>query len=393
MPGLLAPWPAWSEYATYNSMKASEPDFADAKRAILEEHGADALWQSWLKVCGELERVTNEISNKGSDIIPIFDSTQILQHGFTDEQAQRAKAIGAFVCRATIPGKETTSLYAELKTYLAANEGRIPAWPKESPSMLILYDSPVQNKLRAHPNHIQLQRKLNNLWHDQTGETSLEPLVYLDGVRDRSPGQEFLGLGPHIDAGSLSRWADPVYRRVYHSIFAGHPERFDAYDLSVRKDAKQDLYKAMAHSSVFRSFQGWTALTPTSAGKGTILVYPNVSLVIAYVLLRPFFSPPANSEDIMDPRKWTLDTESDCFPGTFKSESQRLSRTSHPHLRLEECMVPMPPIEPGDTVWWHTDVSPPTTSLFRVTALMTDLSICRYATLSTHAMTEWRMLQ
>jgi hypothetical protein len=222
--------------------------------------------------------------------------------------------------------------------------------------MLILYDSPVQNKLRAHPNHLKLQAMLNNLWHDSTGETSPEPLVYLDGVRDRAPGQEFLGLGPHIDAGSLARWADPVYRRVYHDSFSGHPERFDAYDLSLRKDAKQDLYKAMAHSSVFRSFQGWTALTPTSDGKGTLLVYPNVSLVIAYVLLRPFFSPPACSEELLDPEKWKLDTDSDYFPGTFKSESQRLSRTSHPHLRLEECMVPMPPIEPGDTVWWHTDV-------------------------------------
>jgi hypothetical protein len=357
MTGSARPWPAWSEYGAHDGGKnPSDVDFGTAKQAVIDMYGEDALWQSWLRVCRELTSVTGEIASRRSDIIPIFDSTHILEHGFTEEQSRIAKSTGAFVCRETIPKAEATSLYTELKSYLSANDGRIPAWPKESPSMLILYDSPVQNKLRAHPNHLKLQRMLNDLWHDSTGETSPEPLVYLDGVRDRAPGQEFLGLGPHIDAGSLARWADPVYRRVYHEVFSRHPERFDAYDLSLRKDAKQDLYKAMAHSSVFRSFQGWTALTPTSDGKGTLLVYPNVSLVIAYVLLRPFFSPPACSEELLDPEKWKLDTDSDYFPGTFKSESQRLSRTSHPHLRLEECMVPMPPIEPGDTVWWHTDV-------------------------------------
>jgi len=79
-------------------------------------------------------------------------------------------------------------------------------------------------------------------------------------------------------------------------------------------------------------------------------------LKLQTMLLRPFFSPLSISEDLLDPEKWRLDADLDFFPGTFKTESQRLSRTSHPHLRLEECMIPMPPIEPGDTVWWHTDV-------------------------------------
>lgn len=359
MPGLLRSWPNWAEYAPKSTYDATGLDYHEARKAILDGFDADALIQSWLKVCHQLSKVTDEIAGKGSDLIPVVDSAQLLERGFPEEQLQQVKNVGCFVCRATIPKAEATSCYTEMKSYLADNEGRIPAWPKESPSMLILYDSPVQNKLRAHPNHLKLQEILNKLWHDSTEETSFEPLVYLDGLRDRSPGQEFLGLGPHIDAGSLARWAAPPYRRVYQDIFSGNPENFDAYDLTVRKDAKQDLYKGIAHSRVFRSFQGWTALTPTSAGKGTILVYPNVSWLIAYVMLRPFFSPPVNADEIMDPATWTLNEDTTWFPGTFKSESQRLSRTSHPHLRLEECLVPMPPVEPGDTVWWHTDVSIP----------------------------------
>ena len=350
------PWPAWQEYTSPDATTQDE-DFADAKAAIIEEYGVEALQQSWNKVCSQLAVLTEEIVGKGSDIIPIFDTDQILAKGFTQRQKDTARSIGAFVCKATINSPEATELYTDLKTYLCNNEGRIPAWPKESPSMLMLYDSPVQNRLRTHPWHLDLQQKLNELWHDSTGETSSEPLVYLDGIRDRAPGQEFLGLGPHIDAGSLARWANPAYRHVYHEVFSGRPEQLDIYDLDARKDARQDLFPGIAHSSVLRTFQGWTAFTPTCAGQGTIMIYPNASWTIAYVILRPFFTAPTDPVHIMDASKWTIDRTSAWFPGTVKADSQRLSRSSHPHLRLEECMVAMPSIEPGDTVWWHTDVS------------------------------------
>jgi hypothetical protein len=76
------------------------------------------------------------------------------------------------------------------------------------------------------------------------------------------------------------------------------------------------------------------------------------------MLLRPFFRPPMEEgADVMDPETWTLDDKTGWFPGTFKTQSQRLSRVSHPHLKLEECLVHMPKVNPGDTVWWHCDVS------------------------------------
>ena len=369
------PWPAWQEYTSLDA-KTQDEDFANTKAAIIDEYGVEALQQSWIKVCSQLALVTEEIVGKGSDIVPIFDTDHILAKGFTQREKDTARSIGAFVCKATIDNAEAADLYTDLKTYLGKNEGRIPAWPKESPSMLMLYDSPVQNRLRTHPRHLELQQKLNELWHDPTGETSSEPLVYLDGVRDRAPGQEFLGLGPHIDAGSLTRWADPSYRHVYHEVFSGRPEQLDIYNLGTRKDARQDLFPGIAHSSVLRTFQGWTAFTPTCAGQGTILVYPNASWAIAYVILRPLFTAPADPEEVMDASKWTIDRTSAWFPGTFKADSQRLSRSSHPHLRLEECMVAMPPIEPGDTVWWHTDVSNDSANARSATDLTNDVQVC-----------------
>ncbi|KAL3487227.1 hypothetical protein BJX62DRAFT_241258 [Aspergillus germanicus] len=357
MPSQIREWPAWAEYTSEGEKEAEDPEFLATKKAVIAEYGAEALRRSWIKVCNDLRAITDEIAEKGNTIIPVFDTAEVLQSGFTEAQQEEIRRIGTFICRGTIAEDETKALYSNLKNFLADNEGSIQAWPKESPSMLILYNSPTQNTLRAHPRHLQLQRKLNELWHDSTGESSSGPLVYLDGVRDRGPGVPFLGLGPHIDAGSLCRWADPTYRKVYGSIFSGNPEKFDPYDMSIRKDADQALYEGVAHSRVLRTFQGWTALTPTAPREGTIMMYPNLKAAIAYMLLRPFFRPPTDPNvDLMNAENWTLDDASGWFPGTFKSQSQRLSRASHPHLRLEECLVHVPAVSAGDTVWWHCDL-------------------------------------
>ena len=48
------------------------------------------------------------------------------------------------------------------------------------------------------------------------------------------------------------------------------------------------------------------------------------------------------------------------FPGTDLINGGyaglRPSPKLHPHLRLDECMVSVPKVNPGDTVYWHCDV-------------------------------------
>lgn len=229
------------------------------------------------------------------------------------------------------------------------------AWPEANPAVYRVFWTPTQQALRGHPRHLHVQKFLNGLWHDDSQETSPDPLSYADSLRIRPPGQEFYGLGPHIDAGSLCRWADPSYREVYRKIFSGVPENHDSYDLSVRKDANQAAFEGSAHSTVLRTFQGWTALTAARPREGSLLLYPYVSVVVSYLLLRPFFKPP-DEGDVMDASRWSFSSESAWFPGTRQEDSQYLGRESHPHLRLEECLVYIPDMEPGDTIWWHCDV-------------------------------------
>ncbi|EXJ82982.1 hypothetical protein A1O3_06799 [Capronia epimyces CBS 606.96] len=356
MPGTLQTWPPWLEFEEPTDYTPKDQDFDICKQAIIAEYGEEKLRQSWVQVCQDLELVTAEIAEKRSDIFPIFDCEAILKDGFSAEDQAAVKKYGCFIVRQTVSQDEARQAYEVLRQYRNDNQSEIQGWPAESPSMMMIYDSPTQIALRTHPNQLRLQRVLNQLWHDSSAETSPEPLLYSDGIRDRPPKQVFLGLGPHIDAGSLCRWADPTYRRAYEQIFAGNPRAHDAYNLAARKNANQTLFPGRAHSNVFRSFQGWTALTRAAASEGAIMLYPNVSTVIAYTLLRPFFRPPRDPKDVMDATKWEFDADGAWFPGTFKPDSQRLSRASHPHLRLEQCLTHIPDMRPGDTVWWHTDV-------------------------------------
>jgi hypothetical protein len=157
---------------------------------------------------------------------------------------------------------------------------------------------------------------------------------------------------------AVSRWADPTYADVYSAIFSGAPSLHDLYDLSLRQYANSALFPGTS-SSVLRAFQGWTAITSAGPREGSLLLYPHVQAPIAYTLLRPFFNPPEDTDAIMDAEKWTLDESGEglSFPGTYTDKPQMLSPNAYPHLRLEECMTCIPRMEPGDTVWWHADVS------------------------------------
>ena len=231
-------------------------------------------------------------------------------------------------------------------------------WPNEQPYILQLYWSRAQVEARTHPRALALHHALNSMWHDDDDpeQKFAEPLAYADALRIRPPGIPFTGLGPHIDAGSLCRWGDPEYRKVYDKIWAGKPDEYDPYDLTHRKRADPAYYPGPAQSHVLRAFQGWTALTRAGAHEGSLLMYPDVKTLMAYVLLRPFFRPPEDKGEILDAEKWTLDLEDPWFPGVWRHTPQEMSPEPFPHLRMKDCLVNIPEMYPGDTIWWHCDV-------------------------------------
>lgn len=182
-----------------------------------------------------------------------------------------------------------------------------------------------------------------------------QPLTYCDRLRIRLPGDAKFALGPHVDGGSVERWEDPHYRSAYRAILQGHWRDHDAWDIGGRPLANMNLYDGPGSCGVFRALQGWTSLSTTRAGEGTLKVYPALKHGMAYMLLRPFFQPVDPTSPLLDPQAWKLDLDTSDFPKAPLGRSQEFDDASHPHLELSRTMTSLGEVRPGDTAWWHCD--------------------------------------
>jgi hypothetical protein len=211
------------------------------------------------------------------------------------------------------------------------------------------------------------QAWLNNLYHTKSGK-KLEgidlstPLSYADRFRIRHPGNQWNVHPPHVDGGSIERWEDEEFRKCFADIFSGEWKNHDPYELEGRLNARSSLYGRPNQSTVFRTFQGWLAISETAPTQGTLKVFPDVLLSNVYIMLRPFFTPivPVDSEAIYDPANWKYDISTSEFPGLHPRDGgyggPKPTPASHPHMRLEGTMISVPKVNPGDAVFWHCDV-------------------------------------
>jgi hypothetical protein len=222
----------------------------------------------------------------------------------------------------------------------------VRAFPASSPAVYELYWSPAQVATRAHPNIVRAQTWLQGLWHSSSSTpiSTRNPLTYADRLRIRPPGDAGFALGPHVDGGSLERWEDPTYRANYSRILAGRWDSHDAYDATHRVAANMDLYNGAGAASMFRMWQGWLSLSHTAPGEGTLRLFPALKEATAYWILRPFIG-----ED------GRVDGGRAGFEGAAMGAAQELSPGQHPGLRLEDAMVSVPTVAPGDFVAWHCD--------------------------------------
>ena len=124
---------------------------------------------------------------------------------------------------------------------------------------------------------------LDRLWKYEGVFNPDRQCTYADRVRRRQPGDKTLGISPHMDAGTVERWIDPGYQKVYEHIFAGDWRGYDPFDATHRLETHEIPSPAVC--SMFRTYQGWTALTRQGPKDGTLRLIP-IAAGIAYVLLR-----------------------------------------------------------------------------------------------------------
>ncbi|KAG1731838.1 DUF1479-domain-containing protein [Suillus paluster] len=330
------------------------PDrFAQLKKDVLIEMGATnaSIVQAWKEVLAALEERTEEIVRLGGKAIPRVSFTDI-ERGLSDAQKEDVKKAGVVVVTGAVPREEASQWKASVKEYIAANP--VKGFPAHDIQVYELYNSKPQIAARTHPAILRTQQELLQLWHDPSDKhvDFSTPISYFDRLRIRTPGDTSFSIGPHIDGGSVEHWEDPAFRRVFRRILEGGTgwRSYDPFDVSSRMNATHNLYSASNQCSVLRCWQGWTSLSTTGVGEGTLRVLPMLSLATAYIILRPFFRlGPAGGE-------WELDLDSNSFPGSVLGKTQEFNEETHPHLRLGETMTSIPEVQPGDQVYWHCDV-------------------------------------
>lgn len=276
-----------------------------------------------------------------------MEYSDVVSGNVSQESLAEIRHRGSVVIRNVVPRKEARGWKERVEDYVAANQERVKAFPPDSPAVFELYWTPSQAEARAHSNMLETQRFLQRLWHSSDPNTRIStrnPLTYADRLRIRQPGDGKFTLGPHVDGGSLERWEDPEYSRVYAKILEGKWEEHDPWDAKHRVTAQMDLYNGAGACSMLRFFQGWLSMSKTAPGEGSLHVCPMLTHSSAYTILRPFFN-----GETMQP---TIDN---VFPGSVPGACQEYNPITHPHLDLEKTMVSVPEVEPGDYVAWHCD--------------------------------------
>jgi len=280
------------------------------------------------------------LQKHGSAAIPQVNFADLVDGRFSRSSAEEIRKRGCVVVRNVVPLERAVEAKAVTEEYIAANREKLIGFPREQPMVWEVYWSKEQMRMRQHQNMLATQTALNRLWHSANGEVDVDrPLTYCDRLRIRKAGDRSFTLGPHVDGGSTERWEDEEYRKVYRDILSGHWEQYDAFDATHRASARYDLYgKNLGACSIFRSFQGWLSLSHAGEARGALLLAPILREATAYLLLRPFM------EDVL--------------PSSFCGANPGKVQDLFPefHQLLIDCLVPIPDVQPGDTVWWHCDL-------------------------------------
>ena len=286
----------------------------------------------------------------GHAVIPVLQYASIAEGAVRAEEIARIKDRGACVIRRTFDPAQATAWDNEIAEYVngndldaklanAAEDRYFGTLASAKPQIYGIYWSRPQVQARQSAELTRVRVFLNNLWRAESdGRQHFNPdetPVYADRIRRRPPGSASLGLSPHVDGGSVERWLDDNFRKVYRHVFSGHWRAYDAYDAAWRPEARE--VPSAAVCSMFRTFQGWTALTRQGQGDGTLQIIP-IAEAMVFVLLR------ALQDDVPE------DDLCGAMPG------RALSINPDFHGLLLQALSSIPLMQPGDTVFWHSDV-------------------------------------
>jgi hypothetical protein len=330
----------------------SEPHVRDQIVAFKRKLASNraALKHAFVDVKGHINRTVEGILRDvaaGRPIVPEVEYRDIREAKVSEEVRRAIRSSGCVVVRGVFPASLAGEWFAEVSAYLEINRYEEKEVEKRSldkyfsalkagkPQIFNVYWSRPQVMARQDARLAETRAFLDRLWKYQGAFNPDLQCTYADRLRRRHPGDKTLGLSPHMDAGTVERWIDPGYQKVYANIFAGDWRGYDPFDAKHRLETQEIPSPAVC--SMFRTYQGWTALTRQGPRDGTLRLIP-IAAGIAYVLLR------ALQDDV----------EEGDLCGAAPGRALGVSNTWHPDLIAG--LVSIPEVMPGDTVFWHTDI-------------------------------------
>ncbi|KGB00686.1 hypothetical protein DR73_1873 [Enterobacteriaceae bacterium ATCC 29904] len=291
------------------------------------------------------------LKKSGDPVWPVIPFADVKNGTLSEAQRAAVKRRGCAVIKGHFPREQALAWDNAMLDYLDRNHfDEVYKGPGDNffgtltasrPEIYPIYWSQAQMQARQSEEMAQVQSFLNRLWtFESNGKQWFNPdvsVIYPDRIRRRPPGTTSKGLGAHTDSGALERWLLPAYQQVFARVFDGNVDQYDPWNAAHRTDVEEYTVDNTTKCSVFRTFQGWTALSDMIPDQGLLHVVP-IPEAMAYILLRPLLD----------------DVPEDELCGVAPGRVLPISEKWHP--LLIEALTSIPALEAGDSVWWHCDV-------------------------------------
>jgi hypothetical protein len=296
------------------------------------------------------ERVAEIEAEKaaGEEIWPVIDYADIAAGEVSSDALTKLRRRGCAVVRGHFPREQALGWDGEIVDYVERNRFfenyRGPGddffdTVGSKPEIYPIYWSRPQMQARQSDRMARVQSFLNARWTSASeGVTWFDPdrdCMYPDRIRRRPPGADSGGLGTHLDPGTLDLWMTEGNQRAFRHLFDGTVEQYDPWDAAHRTAGPQ--YPSTTMTSVFRTFQGWTALSDMDHDQGVLHTVP-IPEAMAYLMLRPLLA----------------DVSDDDMCGVTVGRTFPANEQWHPLLM--KAVTGIPDVRAGDSVWWHCDM-------------------------------------
>jgi hypothetical protein len=274
----------------------------------------------------------------GLPVVPEIDMSDVLAGTVPSTTVDAVRVTGCAVVRGTVERAEAEAWDAELADYLTRNafRSRFEAANAEAATgsrIWGVYWSRPQVLARQHERMAAARRFLNGLWRAEShGTRWFDPdtdIGYPDRVRRREPGATSRGLACHLDSPAAGGWRIVENQQVFEPLLRDGADAHDPWDAAHRTGFE---VTSPVGSTVFRTFQGWTALSDMQPSDGVLHLAP-VPAAAAYRVVHGIAG--------------ELGLDGEPVPAPVRDRGDEL---------VERALVPIPAVAPGDTVWWHGDV-------------------------------------